>query len=51
MKRFAVIPSILVFVFSGLVFAQEAIPVDAKFLDQFSQHHTGVIKMSKMAEM
>ena len=50
MKRFTVIFSILMFGFSGLVFAQEAIPADAKFLDQFSQHHMDAIKMSKMAE-
>jgi uncharacterized protein (DUF305 family) len=31
-------------------FAQSSIPADAKFLDQFSQHHMDAVEMAKMAE-
>lgn len=31
-------------------FAQTSVPTDAKFLDQFSEHHMDAIKMAKMAE-
>lgn len=34
----------------GSAFAQGEVPVDAKFLDQFSEHHQEAIQMAEMAE-
>lgn len=36
--------------FCFAAFAQTSVPTDAKFLDQFSEHHMDAIKMAKMAE-
>lgn len=41
----------MLLMFFGLAaFAQNTAPTDAKFLDQFSEHHKDAIEMAKMAE-
>lgn len=44
----SIITALTFFCFSAL--AQTMVPTDAKFLDQFSQHHMDAIEMAKMAE-
>lgn len=44
----SIIATLIFFCFSA--FAQTSIPIDAKFLDQFSEHHMDAIKMAKIAE-
>lgn len=50
MRKILSVIGLITSLFLGQAFAQGEAPADAKFLDQFSEHHQEAIKMAEMAE-
>lgn len=50
MKSISTLSAMICSLFMSFALAQSAIPTDAKFLDQFSEHHMDGIKMAQMAQ-